>query len=77
MKAVKIWEEGLIIENGCGVRQNVEVRDVVVACGSKPDQKIVNIARSIAAKVYIVGDCVKPRGILEAIEDGARIGRKV
>jgi hypothetical protein len=30
--------------------------------------------KELAPEIYMIGDCVKPRRILEAISDGHRIG---
>lgn len=50
---------------------------VVLAAGATPNRAL---ARELAAQLgqaYWVGDCVAPRGIAEAIEDGFSVGRLI
>jgi pyruvate/2-oxoglutarate dehydrogenase complex dihydrolipoamide dehydrogenase (E3) component len=47
---------------------------VVIAAGGKPDQTLMQGLRRAVPAVYCAGDCVEPRGIAEAMDDGYRIG---
>jgi 2,4-dienoyl-CoA reductase-like NADH-dependent reductase (Old Yellow Enzyme family)/thioredoxin reductase len=47
---------------------------VVLAVGLKAENVLLDRFRGKAPEVYLIGDCVKPRTIKEAIEEGFRIG---
>ena len=50
---------------------------VVLAMGLKTDPEISESFRGLAAEVYSIGDCLKPRMIKEAIEEGFAVGAKI
>jgi len=50
---------------------------VVLAVGAKAEDKLTKELAGIASEVYIIGDCAEPRDAMEAIRDGAEIGRKI
>lgn len=60
-----------------GVPAFIEGDAVVIAAGLKVDPGIEEKFRGKAPEVYSVGDCVKPRMIREAIEEGFLVGRKI
>ena len=47
---------------------------IVIAAGGKPDLTLMQGLRRAVPAVYCAGDCVEPRGIAEAMDDGYRIG---
>jgi pyruvate/2-oxoglutarate dehydrogenase complex dihydrolipoamide dehydrogenase (E3) component len=71
-----------ITDKGVKVTQHgtsgfIEGDTVVLAVGLKAEPKLVEGYKGKAPEVYPIGDCVKPRMIKEAIEEGFSIGRKV
>jgi 2,4-dienoyl-CoA reductase-like NADH-dependent reductase (Old Yellow Enzyme family)/thioredoxin reductase len=50
---------------------------VVLAVGLKADPALTEKFRSAAPEVYAVGDCVAPRMIKEAVEEGFAVGMKI
>jgi len=50
---------------------------IVLACGVKPRSEIVPELQEVARELYIIGDAAKARRGLEAIREGAEVGRKV
>ena len=50
---------------------------VVLAVGLKAEAKLAESFMGKAPEVYSIGDCVKPRMIKEAIEEGFLTGRKI
>jgi len=49
----------------------------VLAVGLKAEAKVVESFKGKAPEIYSIGDCVKPRMIKEAIEEGFLTGRKI
>ena len=50
---------------------------VVLAVGFKDFQPFDGEIKEMIPEFYSIGDCVKPRMIKEAIEEGFCIGRKI
>lgn len=69
-----ITEAGVVITTREGGRSTIEADTVVLAAGARPDTELFTSLEGKAAEIYCVGDCVRPRGIREAIEDGYRVG---
>ena len=54
-----------------GLRHRIDgVDNVVVAVGSAAIKGLADAMKGMGIAVYTVGDCVKPRRILEAIREG-------
>lgn len=52
----------------------LECDTIVVAAGVTPNRELWQAASDLAPEAYIIGDCVEPNQILEAVADGFRIG---
>ncbi len=73
----EITPEGLVIIDSEGQRRTLPADTVVLATGVTPNDRL---AKSVAGKVselYLAGDCAEPGRIIDAIADGARIGRQI
>jgi len=76
-KCEQITNEGLIITSRRGRQQTIPADTIVVAAGSVSNR---SLAKELGGKVktlYSIGDCVEPRRIANAIEDGFRIGCEI
>lgn len=60
-----------------GVGECLEADDVIVAIGAKAENSLYQRIKGKGKHAYAIGDCVEPRGILEAIAEGAMIGRVI
>jgi 2,4-dienoyl-CoA reductase-like NADH-dependent reductase (Old Yellow Enzyme family)/thioredoxin reductase len=60
-----------------GVPGFVEGDAVVLAAGLKVDLKLAEPFQGLAPEVHSIGDCVKPRMIKEAVEEGFDVGTKI
>ena len=70
----EITEAGVVIRTSRGERKVVEADTVVLAAGAVPDTELLDALQGKVAQVFLVGDCVEPRGIREAVEEGYRAG---
>jgi 2,4-dienoyl-CoA reductase-like NADH-dependent reductase (Old Yellow Enzyme family)/thioredoxin reductase len=70
----EITEAGVTVRTETGERRTVEADTVVLAAGAKPNTDLLTSVEGKVAQVFCVGDCVKPRGIREAVEEGYRAG---
>ena len=60
-----------------GVSDFIKGDKVVLAVGFKAHNQLIEALKGKVPELYSVGDCVKPRLIKEAIEEGFCIGRKI
>lgn len=73
----EITEAGVVIRTGTGERKVVEADTVVLAAGATPNTELLAALQGKVAQVFSVGDCVEPRGIREAVEEGYRAGLQI
>jgi 2,4-dienoyl-CoA reductase (NADPH2) len=74
--AEEITESGVMYSQD-GEQKTVPADTVVIAMGSRPESGLFEKLEDSEYEVYKIGDCVSVRTALEAIEEGARIGRKI
>lgn len=60
-----------------GTEEFLDADNVIIAIGSKPENALYQQMKGRREHVYAIGDCVEPRGIFEAIAEGAMIGRVI
>ena len=73
-----ISEQGILATDKNGERKNIGVFDtIVLAMGAKPFDEISREIKGKVLEVYVIGDALEPRRALEAIAEGAMVGRKL
>ena len=72
----EITDKGVKITRVDG-KHLIEADTVVLALGSKPNNKLYGKLWGKVPELYMVGDCIKPRTEMEAISEGAEVGLKV
>ena len=72
-----INDDGLVLIDGQGKRQTLEADTIVLAAGASPNDQLANALADKVGEIHLAGDCAKPARILDAIHDGARLGREV
>ncbi len=50
---------------------------VVLATGLKPERRLAERAKGKAWEVQLIGDCVEPRRIMEAVSEGSEVARQI
>ena len=75
VKLEKICEKGVFLKKD-DKKIFVEAKMVVNALSLKPNKKLFDDLKN-QFEVYMVGDCIQPRKILEAIHEGFEVGRKI
>jgi len=73
----EISDKGLAISDQAGEKQVLEADTVVLAAGSLPDDCLYEALRPKVMELYQVGDCVRPRDLMEAMREGYRAGFQV
>jgi 2,4-dienoyl-CoA reductase (NADPH2) len=77
VKYEEITDEGLTITTKEGSRRTLEADTIVTALPLLPNTALLKSLEGSAPEVYAIGDCNEPRLIVNAIADGARVGRAV
>jgi 2,4-dienoyl-CoA reductase (NADPH2) len=70
----EITEKGVAIITEDGIEKFLECDTVVLSTGSTPDDKLAKALKGKYLDFAEVGDCVKPRKIREAMEEGIWAG---
>jgi 2,4-dienoyl-CoA reductase-like NADH-dependent reductase (Old Yellow Enzyme family)/thioredoxin reductase len=74
VKCEEVTDEGTAITDGRGKRKVIEADTIVVAVGLESRRTLAAQLTGKVSALYTVGDCVTPRRIVDAMEEGARIG---
>jgi NADPH-dependent 2,4-dienoyl-CoA reductase/sulfur reductase-like enzyme len=73
----QILEDGAIITRD-GKEETLKGMDqIIIACGSKSVDTLSKAIEGKVPEVYVIGDAKQPRLALEAIAEGAEVGRKI
>jgi 2,4-dienoyl-CoA reductase-like NADH-dependent reductase (Old Yellow Enzyme family)/thioredoxin reductase len=73
----EITDRGLVITDKEGKRQNIEADTIVLATGAIQNTELATQLEGQDIALHLIGDCVTPGKIIDAIKDGARVGREI
>ncbi|MBI2831247.1 MAG: FAD-dependent oxidoreductase [Chloroflexi bacterium] len=73
----ELTDEGLDIIDRDGKRVTLEADTIVCACGTEPDDRLYRDLQGKVPELYSIGDCVQPRLIMNAVEEGEAVGQKI
>jgi len=73
----EVTSECLVVTTKEGERKTIEADTIVLAAGSIPDRNLYQEVKGKVSETYLVGDCVEPRKIREAIAEGYQAGLKI
>lgn len=73
----KISDDGAVIWDRRGQYETIPFDTLVVAVGSRPDDRLFTALQEALPAVYRAGDCVRPRTIMEAVDEGMQAGLAV
>ena len=73
----EVTREGLIIENREGERRLIPGDTVVFAAGLESCNGLKKKIEGKVSDLYEVGDCIKPRKIIDAVSDAAKVARLI
>ena len=68
------------VDRGMAMRSHTRRRQVIgiqtpLLAAAKSNQGLISLLRGRVPEIFLAGDCLEPAGILEAVADGAMIGR--
>jgi 2-enoate reductase len=76
-KVVAIEKEGVRIVDNTGNTAFLEADAVVLSTGRVANRKLLDELRGIVADLHEIGDCVKPRGVADAVYGGRLVGSRI
>lgn len=76
-KAVAVAPAGLIILREEGTKELLACDTIVMATTPKPSQELYQSLRNVVPKIFLIGDCVEPRRIADAVLEGFRVGTEI
>jgi len=62
--------QGIAVIAKDGAEKTIEADTIVLATGAKPDNSLLEELKGKVPSIYTIGDCVKPRKIRDAIDEG-------
>jgi 2,4-dienoyl-CoA reductase-like NADH-dependent reductase (Old Yellow Enzyme family)/thioredoxin reductase len=71
----RIEEGRVLLSDRNRNRKEVETDSVILALGLKPNQDLLEPLRKSFPEVQVIGDCLEPRKIYQAVHEGAFAGR--
>jgi 2-enoate reductase len=76
-KVLEIVEEGVIVDSKSLGRSTISADTVVLAAGLKSNVALQNALNNKISDVRVIGDCVEPRRVMNAIWEGFRTARLI
>jgi len=73
----EVTPDGLVVTTEAGERKTIAADTIVLAAGANPNRKLQEELKGKVPEIHLVGDCVEPRTIRDAIADGFRIARQI
>lgn len=75
-RAVAITNQGVIVER-FGEKETLKADTIILAIGYQPRKDLAKNLDIDKMEFYQIGDCIKPRTIMEAVEEGNRVGFEI
>lgn len=76
-KVLDVTKEGVIVNDKNAEKILLKADTVILAVGLEPDKSLVHALKDKVPEVYTIGDCVEPRMVINAIEEGFHIARRI
>jgi 2,4-dienoyl-CoA reductase-like NADH-dependent reductase (Old Yellow Enzyme family)/thioredoxin reductase len=72
----EITSDGVYVVDNNKNESFIECDKVIISTGNRPDNKLYNDLKNKGIKAFLIGDCIKVRGVKEAIYEAAVISCK-
>jgi NADH dehydrogenase FAD-containing subunit len=76
-KVKELGKHYVLVENSSGTRKIEGFDTIVLALGSKSDDRIAKDLEGKVPALYVIGDASEPREALEAVYEGEEIAIKI
>lgn len=72
-RCLEVNETAMIVSDEKGIEQKISYDNIIVCTGMRPKQQLAETFFGIASDTSMIGDCVQPRKIMEAIFEGHNV----
>jgi NADH dehydrogenase FAD-containing subunit len=76
-KVLRFEPSGVWVEDAGGQRKLTGFDSVVAAVGAKPNNELASSLKGKVAEIFVVGDAVRPREVLEALLEAQETALKI
>jgi pyruvate/2-oxoglutarate dehydrogenase complex dihydrolipoamide dehydrogenase (E3) component len=77
VKLDEVVDDGVMVADKENRRYKIGAETVVLALGLKSRSSIANALKGLAPDVYVIGDCMKPRKLGDAIHEGFNVAVEI
>jgi pyruvate/2-oxoglutarate dehydrogenase complex dihydrolipoamide dehydrogenase (E3) component len=72
-----IEEGSVLLSDRNGNKKEIAAGSVILALGLRPNQDLLEPLKKSFPEVQVIGDCLEPRKIYQAVHEGAFVGRTI
>jgi 2,4-dienoyl-CoA reductase-like NADH-dependent reductase (Old Yellow Enzyme family)/thioredoxin reductase len=76
-KLCKVEQNGAVVVDKDNQEQFIDTEKIVIAIGTRPDNRLYEKIKSIGYEIHKIGDCLETRSAKAAIYDSAVLGRAI
>ena len=76
-KVTRFEKEGLWVEDSQGTRKLEGFDSMIISLGSIPNDELIESLKRKIQEVYVVGDALKPREVMEALLEAEEVALKI
>ena len=73
----RVTPEGLMVTTKDGAQRLLEADTILITIPLKPNRQLADSLKDAAPEVHVLGDCIKPGLIMDAVADGYVTGKAV
>jgi len=73
----EITHEGIDVADKHGQEARLDAQTVILSVGLRPNDRLAKGLRENARGVHVIGDCVRPRKVMDAVWEGFRTARLI
>ena len=70
---VEFLDDGVVVKKDGRIEERKGFDTIVLALGTKSNAELKEPLEARISEVYVIGDALKPRKAIEAVEEGARL----
>lgn len=74
---LEVTGKGLLLKDEKGDQRLIEAETIIIAGPRKSKQELSSMLEYLCDELYMVGDAIQPRFIINAIHEGYRLGARL
>ena len=78
LEVVEVTDQGAtVVDKNTGKKRTIAADVTVIAMGTKAVRGLADSLKESDVPVYVIGDCQKPRKIMDATYEGSLVARQI